>query len=280
MRWLVTGAGGQVGVEMQAALRDGDVVAFTRTQLDITDATAVAAAIETHRPDVVVNAAAYTNVDAAEADEPTAHAINADGPAHLARACADTGARLLHISTDYVFAGDATTPYDVDDATGPCSAYGRTKLAGERAVLPHAWVVRTSWVYGAPGSFVDTIARLERERDTITVVADQWGSPTWARQLAIGLIALVEAAPPPGVYQCINGGAATRHEQARAVFEELGADPERVLPVTTAEMPRPAARPAYAVLSDRSWRAAGLAPLPHWREALHEAMEAVPRHVT
>lgn len=273
MGWLVTGAGGQVGRALRAAL--DDVVALSRAELDITDASAVEAAIGTHRPDVVVNAAAYTNVDAAETDEAAAHAINAEGPANLAAACTKTGARLLHISTDYVFSGEATVPYDVDDETGPRSAYGRTKLAGEQAVLPDAWVVRTSWVYGAPGSFVDTIARLERERDTITVVADQWGSPTWARDLAAGLIELVEKAPPPGIYHCTNTGGATRQEQAQAVFEELGADPARVQPVTTAEMPRPAERPAYAVLSDRSWRTAGLTPLQPWRRALHEAMEAV-----
>jgi dTDP-4-dehydrorhamnose reductase len=194
----------------------------------------------------------------------------------------------VHVSTDYVFAGDATTPYEVDAPTGPKSAYGRTKLTGERAVraaLPGAsWVVRTAWVYGGTGSnFVRTMVRLERSHATLDVVDDQRGAPTWSRDLARGLVALARAVtgpdgsrPAPGVYHCTNAGDTTWYGLARAVFAELGADPDRVRPTTTDRFPRPAPRPAYSVLADTSWRAAGLRPLPHWRDALHTAFAEIP----
>ncbi len=276
MRLLVTGGGGQLGADLLREARGHDVVGPTRTELDVTDAAAVEKAVLEMRPDAVLNAAAYTAVDAAEADEATAAAVNAEAPAHLARVCALYGVGLVHVSTDYVFAGDATTPYEVDAPVGPTSAYGRTKLAGERAVrelLPErSWVVRTAWVYGASGSnFVKTMARLEASRDTVEVVDDQRGSPTWSRDLAAGLLALVEAGPAPGVYHCTNAGETTWCGLARAVFAELGADPERVRPTTTAAFPRPAPRPAYSVLSPAAWLAAGL-PVPRpWRDALHAA---------
>jgi dTDP-4-dehydrorhamnose reductase len=226
----------------------------------------------------VLNAAAYTAVDAAETDEETAYAVNASAPALLATACAKVGAQLVHVSTDYVFPGDRVggPPYDVDDETGPRSAYGRTKLAGElavREVLPDAsWVVRTAWVYGATGkNIVKTMARLEAERETVSVVADQTGSPTWSRDLAKGLFALAREDAPAGAYHCTNGGETTWHGFTRAVFEELGADPDRVRPITTAEYPLPAPRPAYSALSPRAWDDAGLPAMPGWREALAEA---------
>jgi dTDP-4-dehydrorhamnose reductase len=276
MRLLVTGAGGQLGADLLRVSRGHDVVGVTRTELDVTDPAAVEKAVLDVRPDAVLNAAAYTAVDPAESDEATAAAVNADAPAHLARACALHGAGLVHVSTDYVFAGDATAPYEVDAPVGPTSAYGRTKLAGERAVrqlLPdRSWVVRTAWVYGASGgNFVKTMSRLEASRDTLEVVDDQRGSPTWSRDLAAGLLALVEAGPAPGTYHCTNAGETTWFGLARAVFAELGADPERVRPTTTAAFPRPAPRPAYSVLSPAAWLAAGLpAPRP-WRDALHAA---------
>ena len=225
---------------------------------------------------VVVNAAAYTAVDAAETHEDRAYAVNAAGPALLATACANVGARLVHVSTDYVFPGNASRPYEVDDPTGPKGAYGRTKLAGElavREILPtDSWVVRTAWLYGAGGrNFVKTMARLERERETISVVEDQRGSPTWSRDLAGGLLALAGSAVPAGIYHATNGGETTWHGFAQAVFEELGADPSRVQPTTSAAYPAPAPRPAYSVLSPAAWDAAGLPPLPGWRESLAEA---------
>jgi dTDP-4-dehydrorhamnose reductase len=273
-RWLVTGAGGQLGSDLVAALDGEDVRAVARADLDIADPTAVARAVTD--VDVVVNAAAYTAVDAAESDEDAAYRANATGPGVLAAALSGTKTRLIHVSTDYVFAGDASRPYDVDDPTGPKSAYGRTKLAGELAVrelLPDAsYVVRTAWVYGATGgNFVKTMTRLEGERDTVSVVDDQRGSPTWSADLAGGLVELGRSRAPAGVYHCTNTGDTTWFGLTRAIFEELGADPSRVQPTTTDAFPRPAPRPAYSVLSDAAWRAAGLTPLPPWRDALRAA---------
>jgi dTDP-4-dehydrorhamnose reductase len=278
-RWLVTGAGGQLGTDLCAALAGEDVHPLRHGDLDIADAAAVAGTIARVRPDVVVNAAAYTAVDAAESDEDAAYRVNAAGPAVLAAALSGTTARLIHVSTDYVFAGDASRPYEVDDPTGPKSAYGRTKLAGETAVLellPEAsYVVRTAWVYGATGgNFVKTMARLERSRETLSVVDDQHGSPTWSADLARALVELGRAGAPSGIYHCTNSGDTTWFGLARAIFEELGADPGRVRPTTTDAFPRPAPRPAYSVLSDAAWRAGGLSPLPHWRDALHAAFAA------
>jgi dTDP-4-dehydrorhamnose reductase len=278
VRWLVTGAHGQLGRDLCRALAAGtdEVLAAGSKELDITDSAAVRAAVSDFAPDVVVNAAAYTAVDRAESEEQTAYRVNASGPAVLATAVDDHGSRLLHVSTDYVFAGDARRPYEVDDEPVPRTAYGRTKLAGERAVrelLPDAaYVVRTAWVYGASGTnFVKTMARLERENDTVRVVADQRGSPTWSRDLAHALVELGRSTAPAGTYHCTGGGDTTWHGFAQAIFTELGADPARVLAATSEEYPRPAPRPAYSVLSDRAWRAAGLTPLPHWRDALSAA---------
>lgn len=283
-RWLITGAGGQLGVDLLRVLsgRDGvEAVGLARADLDITDDVAVRDAFAEIRPDVVINAAAYTAVDAAETDETGATLGNEVGPRNLAVAAVAAGARMIQVSTDYVFPGDATEPYDEDAPTGPRSVYGRTKLAGEQAVLAAhpdgGYVVRTAWVYGASGAnFVKTIARLERERETISVVDDQRGSPTWSHDLAVGLVALADSTAPAGVYHCTNSGSTTWFDFARAIFEELGADPQRVRPTTTDAFPRPAPRPAYSVLSDRKWRAAGLPQLPHWRDALHAAFVAAP----
>jgi len=273
VRWLVTGAGGQLGADLMRVLAGADVEGRTRAELDVTDPEAVAAAVAGR--DLVLNAAGWTDVDGAEADEAAAHAANATGPAVLATACAATGARLVHVSTDYVFAGDAASPYTEDAPVAPRSAYGRTKAAGERAVLESAgsaYVVRTAWVYGETGAnFVKTMAALERRRATLDVVDDQLGSPTWSRHLAAGLVELATSGAPYGVYHCTNGGETTWCGLARAVFAQLGADPERVRPTTTAAFPRPAPRPAYSVLSDARWRAVGLTPLPGWREALAAA---------
>jgi len=292
LAFLVTGRGGQLASDFVEVARPLGQTVFCRAlssaELDVSDSSAVKTAVaewaRTVRADspehrvVVVNAAAYTAVDAAETDEDRAYAVNATGPALLAQACAANGAQLVHVSTDYVFPGDRVQgpPYDVDDPTGPRSAYGRTKLAGELAVrelLPEAsWVVRTAWVYGATGSnFVKTMARLERDRDTVSVVDDQRGSPTWSRDLARALWALAREDVPAGTYHCTNRGETTWHGFTRAIFEELGADPARVLPTTTEAFPRPAPRPAYSVLSARSWDEAGLPRLPDWREALAEA---------
>ena len=278
-RIVITGAGGQVGRYLSAdAGRKGlDVLALTSAQWDITDADAAERIIEPG--DIVVNCAAYTAVDAAEADPERAHAVNAAGPGVIAQVCAAAGARMIHISTDYVFSGafdGAPRPYDVDDATGPLSVYGKTKLAGERAVhavLPDAHVVRTAWVYTGDGTdFVGTMRRLAAGGDTVDMVVDQIGSPTYVADLVTALLEIAGRPTAPPLLHIANDGAASRFEQARAVFDGVGADPDRVRPVSSEDAPRPAARPPYSALSGRAATAAGLAPLRPWREALAEAI--------
>jgi dTDP-4-dehydrorhamnose reductase len=281
LRWLITGAKGQLGTDLQreleaAAVDPAHIRAVGSADLDITDRAQVAATFEDFAPDIVINAAAYTAVDRAETDEDRAYAVNATGPALLAAEAARTGARLLHVSTDYVFAGDADTPYGISDPTGPRSAYGRTKLAGELAVRQLApdsgYVVRTAWVYGVSGSnFVKTMVKLEGVHETLRVVADQRGSPTWSADLAQALVELARSHAPADIYHCTGSGETTWFEFTKAIFEELGADPVRVLATTSDNFPRPAPRPSYSVLSSVEWRAAGLTAMPHWRDALHKA---------
>lgn len=278
---LVTGAHGQLGRHLSdlGSTLTPPVTALGSAELDITDRGAVSDTIEPEC--VVINCAAYTAVDAAESDEAAATAVNGHGPGVLAQVCAEVGAHLIHVSTDYVFAGDARAPYPIDAPTSPTTVYGRTKLAGERAVLtalPSAHVVRTAWVYTGTGNdFVATMRRLERERDTVRVVDDQCGSPTYARDLAAGLLELAGrgTAVAGGVLHATNAGAATWYDLARAAFEEFGADPDRVLPCTSDEFVRPAPRPAYSVLDGSAWAAAGLTPLRPWRAALTAAVSAL-----
>ncbi|MGY6019867.1 dTDP-4-dehydrorhamnose reductase [Streptomyces spinosirectus] len=284
--WLITGATGMLGQDVMARLRrDGETPAgLDRSGLDITDADMVHDVIAEHRPRIVVNCAAWTAVDEAETREADALRVNGDGPRHVAEACAKTGAALVHVSTDYVFAGDGACPYPEDAPTAPRSAYGRTKLAGEQAVsaaLPEAgYVVRTAWLYGAGGgNFVDTMIRLESVKDTVDVVDDQRGQPTWTVDLADRLARLGQAAlagtAPAGVYHGTSGGETTWFGLAREVFRLLGADPDRVRPTTSAAFVRPAPRPAYSVLGHDGWRRAGIAPIRPWREALGDAFPAL-----
>ena len=277
--WLVTGAAGQLGSDVVDVLHayGEEVAAFDRAALDVTNHGAVLAAVDWVQPSIVVNCAAYTRVDDAETDEDTAYEVNARGPANLAHACARSGARLVHVSTDYVFAGNADEPYDEKHRTGPKTAYGRTKLLGEQAVLTsgaQGFVVRTAWLYGAVGgNFVKTMARLARERETVEVVEDQLGTPTWTLHVARALVALGIEDVVPGIWHCTNAGEASWYVFARAIFAELGLDPARVQPTTSDKFKRPAPRPAYSVLSTQKWQRAGLPELPHWRDALHEAFE-------
>lgn len=284
-RWLVTGADGMLGrdlTEVLGALPGATVTAAGRTALDITGAAAADAAVAGH--DVVVNAAAWTDVDGAEADEAAATRVNGDGPRRLAAACARHGARLLQVSTDYVFAGDAAHPYREDAPTAPLNAYGRAKLAGERAVLEllpeRGFVVRTAWLYGAHGrNFVSTMLALAGQRNTLEVVADQLGQPTWSRSLAVRLAALGEAAlagrAPAGVYHGTSGGRTSWYGLARAVFELSGLDPERVRPTTSDRFPRPAPRPSYSVLAHDRWALAGLGPMAEWDADLAVALRVM-----
>lgn len=283
-RWLVTGAGGMLGQEVVAALAADPaaaVTAATRADLDLTDPAALLAAVRGHR--IVVNAAAWTDVDGAEADEAAATVVNGDGVRHLAAACAAAGALLIHVSTDYVFPGDAKEPYREDDPTGPVNAYGRGKLAGELAVaelLPDSgYTVRTAWLYGAHGrNFVATMLKLAATHETLDVVDDQLGQPTWARALAVRLTELGRAAlagdAPAGAYHGTAAGQATWYELARAAFELSGLDPERIRPTTADKFVRPAERPAYSVLGHDRWSAAGLPAMADWRDELKAAVAA------
>ncbi|WP_433333619.1 dTDP-4-dehydrorhamnose reductase [Spirillospora sp. CA-294931] len=271
MTWLITGAGGMLGTDLTARL-DG-ALALDRDALDLRDAEAVRATLHRTRPATVVNCAAWTAVDDAEEHEAEALAVNGTAVQTLATTCAEIGATLIQVSTDYVFDGTSPEPYAEDAPTAPVNAYGRTKLAGERAVLAtgRGYVVRTEWLYGAHGpNFVATMIRLEAERDTIAVVDDQHGQPTWTGDLADRIIALAASDAPPGVYHGTSAGRTTWYGLAREVFTLLGADPDRVAPTTTAAFPRPAARPANSVLAHDRWSEAGLPPMPPWQEALRK----------
>jgi dTDP-4-dehydrorhamnose reductase len=280
MRWLITGAGGMLGQDLCAVLAEAGeagVLSATRAALDITDAAAVRAAVA--GVDVVLNAAGWTDVDGAEAAEEAATAVNGYAVRLLADAA---GARLFHISTDYVFDGTATIPYPEDAEPAPINAYGRGKLAGERAVLAAGgYVVRTAWLYGAHGrNFVRTMLRLAGERETVDVVADQEGTPTWSYALAAQVVALAGAAAAgratPGVYHATAGGQTSWYGLARAVFVEAGLDPARVHPTTSDRFPRPARRPTYSVLGQERWRGTGVDALPDWRTMLTTAMASMP----
>ena len=277
---MVAGSGGMLGQDLVAALRrapgDHEVTAADRSSLDITDPDACLAAVAGH--DVVVNAAAWTAVDDAETHETQAFSVNAVGAANLARACSPAGARMVQVSTDYVFAGDATSPYAEDAPLAPRSAYGRSKAAGEWAVRTHlpsaSWIVRTAWLYGAHGpNFVKTMARLASERDTVSVVDDQRGQPTWTVDLAAAILRLVEAQAPFGTYHGTSSGETTWFGFAQEIFRLLGHDPARVLATTSEAFVRPAPRPAYSVLGHDAWQGAGVAPIREWSEALAAAMQ-------
>ncbi len=276
-RFLVAGAAGMLGTDLAAALTGRDVTLATRAQLDVTDADAVLAAAEGH--DVLINASAYTRVDDAESHEPEAHSINALGAGNLARAAAVHGARLVQLSTDYVFDGTATSPYSETEPRNPVSAYGRTKAEGERLALElnpmGTFIVRTAWLYGEHGpNFARTMLSLASARDTVDVVDDQVGQPTWTADLAAHIVALVDSAAPAGIYHGTNSGQASWFDFARAVFELGGHDPARVKPTTSSAFSRPAPRPAYSVLGHDAWAAAGLAPMRDWQDALTAAFAA------
>ncbi|PYF96296.1 dTDP-4-dehydrorhamnose reductase [Georgenia satyanarayanai] len=269
-RWIVTGAGGMLGTDLVALLRDrgAQVTALGRQDLDVTDPTQVAERVRD--VDVVVNCAAWTAVDDAEGLEDEAFALNAVAPQLLARAARLAGARMVHVSTDYVFAGDASRPYEESAALAPRSAYGRTKAAGEWAVrveCPDHLVVRTAWLYGAHGAcFPRTMARLAAEREELTVVADQVGQPTWTADLADLVVRLVDAAAPAGTYHGTSSGETSWHGFTEEIVRTLGKDPAMVQPTTSADFPRPAPRPAYSVLGHDALLAAGVEPIGHWAE--------------
>jgi len=281
MRVLVTGANGQLGtelVDLYGARAGDEVLGVDLPDLDITAPDSVASSFSSFAPDVVINCAAWTAVDAAEENEDSALVVNGDGPRVLAQACRDAGAWLVQVSTDYVFSGDATSPYAEGATPDPQSAYGRTKLAGEWAVqeeLPDAhYIVRTAWLYGHEGNnFVKTMLRLESERETIDVVDDQIGQPTYAADLAAQIALLLDARPAAGVFHGTNSGQVSWHGFTQEIFRLIGADPSRVIAVTSEQFVRPAPRPAYSVLGHDRWADVGLAEMRDWRLAISDAME-------
>ncbi|WP_336209675.1 dTDP-4-dehydrorhamnose reductase [Nonomuraea sp. LPB2021202275-12-8] len=269
MRWLITGGGMLAADVLDRTTATGEpVLALRRAELDLRDSRAVHDLVSAYRPEVVINCAAWTAVDDAETHEDEALAINGHAVRTLAQACESAGARLLHLSTDYVFDGTSRRPYTEDSPTGPVNAYGRTKLAGEQAALEHGhYVVRTAWLYGAGGpNFVRTMIKLAGTRPTVDVVDDQHGQPTWSADLADFLVRLARSELPPGIYHGTSAGETSWHGLAGEVFALLGADPARVRPVPGTAFPRPAPRPASSVLACTRCE-----PIRHWREALHAA---------
>lgn len=293
IRVAVVGAAGMLGTDLMSELSVRHVAldreptgspssarapmvatGFTRADFDVTDAGAAAAALAGF--DVIVNCTAWNRVDDAETMEDAAFAVNAEGPRNLALAAAAQGARLVHVSTDYVFDGSATRPIPEDAPTNPVSAYGRSKAAGERHAMagnPGATaVVRTAWLYGEHGgSFPRTMLRLAAERDTVSVVTDQVGQPTWTGDLARQLVRLIEAGTPAGVYHGTNAGRTSWYGFTREVFRLAGLDPDRVLPTDSTAFVRPAPRPAYSVLGHEGWVRAGIPAMRPWDAALAAA---------
>jgi dTDP-4-dehydrorhamnose reductase len=278
MRWLVTGAAGMLGTDLVERLGgDHEVRGARRGDLDITDPASVEAAVRD--VDVVVNCAAWTAVDDAETQEGAAFTLNAVGPQLLARAAHRAGARMVQVSTDYVFDGSATEPYSEDAPLAPASAYGRTKAAGEwavRAESPDHLIVRTAWLYGANGGcFPRTMARLAGERDQLQVVADQVGQPTWTVDLADLIVRMVEAGVPAGTYHGTSAGQVSWHGFTRAIVAGLGKDPEMVGETTSDAFVRPAPRPAFSVLGHDALVSAGVSPIGDWAERWEAAAPAV-----
>lgn len=270
-RVLVGGSGGQLGLELAGLLprRGHEVISLSRKELDVADFGAVGLALEEHSPDVVVNAAAYTNVDGCETETELAYRVNALGPRNLAQLCGERGCDLLHVSTNYVFDGASNRPYEPFDAPNPVSAYGRTKLAGEGYVmqLTNRWyVVRSAGVYGRGHNFVRTMLRLGAERDMLKVKDDEVISPTYAVDLAEGIAEVIEARHY-GLYHVTNSGSCSWYEFAKEIFDLAGLEVE-VVAVPSSEYPLPAPRPANGVLS-----ALGSPELRHWREALEDYLD-------
>ncbi|WP_195499587.1 dTDP-4-dehydrorhamnose reductase [Alistipes timonensis] len=277
MNILVTGANGQLGCEMQrlGAVSPNNYIFTDVAELDVTDAGAVLRAAEQTRAEAIVNCAAYTNVERAEEDEATADRLNRLAPANLAAAAAATGATLIHISTDYVFDGTAHTPYTEQAPTAPLGVYGRTKLAGEQAVEASGCsylILRTAWLYSAFGNnFLKTMLRLTAERESLNVVFDQIGAPTYAGDLALGIFSVIEGQQfrgHEGLYHFSNEGVSSWYDFAVEIAAAAGHDKCRIEPCHTAEYPSKAPRPAYSVLDKSKFKTTFGIEIPHWRESM------------
>jgi len=281
---LLTGSNGQVGFELARSLAGlGQVIAPDRATLDLADADAIVATVREARPQLIVNAGAYTAVDRAESEQAAAFAVNAQAPRILAEEAKRLDAVLIHYSTDYVFDGLATTPYAEDAPAHPLSVYGTSKYEGERAIEQsgaQALVFRTGWIYGARGrNFMLTMLKLARERDELRVVADQTGTPNWCRTLADATMATLAHGLPwlaerSGLYHLASAGVTTWHGFAQAIVGEVTRP--RVVPIATSEYPTPARRPAYGVLSSRKFEATFQHRMPEWREAFAACRASMP----
>ena len=276
MRIVVTGAQGQLGTDLRRVLQQHQVTGLDLPGFDLTRQDCSKAIVDA-APEIVIHAGAHTDVDGAERAPALAMAVNADGTERVARAAAQAGARLIYVSTDYVFDGTGTRPYLETDSTNPASAYGASKCAGEQRALScceNTLVVRTAWLYGLQGkNFVKTILQLAAERPSLRVVADQRGCPTYAEDLA-GMISKLVAHPARGILHVTNDGHCTWHEFATEIVRLAGYRVP-VEPITTADMPRPAKRPAYSVLSAERLHQLGFA-MPSWQDGLQRFMKALP----
>ena len=283
MTWLITGAHGQLGnaVTRELDFRAIEYVAFGSNDLDITSAEKVNEIFEKIKPDVVLNASAWTDVDGAESSSDLAFAVNGDAVANMALASAHVGAILVHLSTDYVFSGQSDQPWEEDSSIDPQSVYGHSKAAGELAIgkiyPERSYIVRTAWLYSEFGkNFAKTMCNLAISSEKeVKVVNDQIGQPTNANELAVQLIDLVDSGARFGIYHGTNSGQASWFEFAQEIFKLSGADVGRVTPVSSGEFPRPAKRPNYSVLGHDSWASSGISPMSDWKSALQKSMPAI-----
>jgi dTDP-4-dehydrorhamnose reductase len=283
MKWLITGGSGQLGLALQAELsaRGMDFASVNSRELDITKQVIVNELVDSLQPSVIVNAAAWTDVDGAETNATSANAVNAIGPQNLAIAANNVGARLVQVSTDYVYSGEGTTPWSENANHNPQSIYGSTKSDGERLVMgAHpigSYVVRTAWLYSADRkNFAKTMTKLALIGEgEVRVVNDQMGQPTFTGDLAKQIVDLVLSDAPVGNYHGTNSGQTTWFEFAQEIFQLAGADASRIVPVSSSEYPRPAKRPLYSVLGHDAWTETSVAPMRNWRIALAEAMPAI-----
>ena len=283
MSWLITGSEGQLGKAMQMALSRSNIefIPLNAKELDISNEAAVEESINKYRPKVILNAAAWTDVDGAENNKERVFDINANGPKNLAKSAKKYDATLVQISTDYVFSGPGGIPWAENSAPRPISVYGHTKSVGESYVLEHykehSYILRTAWLYSAEGTnFVKTMTNLAINNDgEVRVVRDQVGQPTFAKDLAEQVIKMVCSQAPFGIYHGTNSGEASWFDLAKNIFEMSGAKASRVIPVDSSEYIRQAERPQYSVLGHEKWKATGLSTMRNWKIALEEAMPAV-----
>jgi dTDP-4-dehydrorhamnose reductase len=281
MTILVLGSSGQVGTDLVKLLIENKIkhIALARSEIDLANSETIFNSLKNYEFDLLINCAAYTQVDQAESEVELASKINAIAVGEIAKACKAKGANLVHLSTDYVFAGESTSPYLESDPTDPQSVYGASKLQGEEfaiALNEKTWILRTAWVYGAVGSnFAKTIAKLLQSAKELEVVDDQIGAPTWSKHIAEAILDLTTKKPEFGIYNCTNSGETSWFEFAQVIATTLNIDVSQVKPVKSDLLSRPAKRPSYSVLSNRKWIEAGLNPLPNWKAAWQAASETV-----